>query len=153
MPMIIPNIVIAVALFYVFARFGLVATDFGIALGHTLTALPIVFVIMLLTFRNFDWRLGDAAATLGASPMQRIRHVMLPLIRGGALSAFLFGLLHSFDELTIALFVGGGVRQTLPKKMWDDILLSVSPTLAAAAVVVILVVTVLFVVAERARPK
>lgn len=153
MPMIIPNIVIAVALFYIFAQFGLVATDFGIALGHTLTAFPIVFVIMLLTFRGFDWRLGDAAATLGASPMQRIRHVMLPLIRGGALSAFLFGLLHSFDELTIALFVGGGVKQTLPKKMWDDILLSVSPTLAAAAVVVILLVTILFVIAERARPK
>ncbi|WP_347309905.1 ABC transporter permease subunit [Defluviimonas sp. SAOS-178_SWC] len=153
MPMIVPNIVIAVALFYIFAKLGLVATDLGIALGHTLTAMPIVFVIMLTTFRGFDWRLGDAAGTLGASPWQRIRHVFLPLVRGGAMSAFLFGLLHSFDELTIALFVGGGVKQTLPKKMWDDILLSVSPTLAAAAVVVILLVTILFVIAERSRPK
>lgn len=153
LPMIIPNIVIAVALFYIFAEFGLVATNTGIALGHTLTALPIVFVIMLTTFKGYDWRLGDAAATLGASKVQQVRFVMLPLIRGGAISAFLFGLLHSFDELTIALFVGAGVKRTLPTKMWDDILLSVSPTLAAASVVIIALVTVLFVLAERARPK
>lgn len=153
LPMVVPNIVIGVSLFYVMAKIGLVATDTGIMLGHTLSAIPIVFIILLTTFRNVDWRLLQAAATLGASRWQQTRLVLLPLIKGGAIAAFLFGLLHSFEELTIALFVGAGVKQTLPKQMWDDIVLSISPTLAAASVFIIVVVTVLFVIAEKARPR
>lgn len=153
LPMVVPNVVIGVALFYVFASVGLVATDTGIVLGHTLSALPIVFVILLTTFRAVDWRLMQAAATMGANRWQQVRLILLPLVQGGAIAAFLFGLLHSFEELTIALFVGAGVKQTLPKQMWDDITLSISPTLAAASVVVVLVVTGLFVIAEKARPR
>ncbi|MFK0386350.1 ABC transporter permease subunit [Agrobacterium sp. NPDC090273] len=153
LPMIVPNIVIGVSLFYVLAKVGLIATDTGIILGHTLSAMPIVFVILLTTFRGFDWRLLQAAATLGASRWQQVRLVLLPLVKGGAIAAFLFGLLHSFEELTIALFVGAGVKQTLPKQMWDDIILSISPTLAAASVFIVAVVTVLFVIAEKARPR
>lgn len=153
LPMVVPNIVIGVSLFYIMAKVGLVATDTGILLGHTLSAIPIVFIILLTTFRNVDWRLLQAAATLGANRWQQTRLVLLPLIKGGAIAAFLFGLLHSFEELTIALFVGAGVKQTLPKQMWDDILLSISPTLAAASVFIIVVVTVLFVIAEKVRPR
>ncbi|WP_105426777.1 ABC transporter permease subunit [Neorhizobium tomejilense] len=153
LPMIVPNIVIGVSLFYVLAKIGLIATNTGIILGHTLSAMPIVFVILLTTFRSFDWRLLQAAGTLGANGWQQIRLVLLPLIKGGAIAAFLFGLLHSFEELTIALFVGAGVKQTLPKQMWDDIILSISPTLAAASVFIVAVVTVLFVIAEKARPR
>jgi putative spermidine/putrescine transport system permease protein len=153
LPMVVPNIVIGVALFYVLAKVGLIATDSGIVLGHTLSAMPVVFVILLTTFRSMDWRLLQAAATLGANRWQQIRLVLLPLVKGGAVAAFLFGLLHSFEELTIALFVGAGVKQTLPKQMWDDIILSISPTLAAASVFIVAVVTVLFVVAEKARPR
>ena len=153
LPMVVPNIVIGVSLFYVLAKVGLIATDTGIVLGHTLSAMPVVFVILLTTFRSVDWRLLQAAATLGASRWQQIRLVLLPLVKGGAVAAFLFGLLHSFEELTIALFVGAGVKQTLPKQMWDDIILSISPTLAAASVFIVAVVTVLFVIAEKARPR
>ncbi|MHC2569797.1 ABC transporter permease subunit [Rhizobium leguminosarum] len=153
LPMVVPNIVIGVSLFYVLAKVGLIATDTGILLGHTLSAMPVVFVILLTTFRSVDWRLLQAAATLGASRWQQIRLVLLPLVKGGAVAAFLFGLLHSFEELTIALFVGAGVKQTLPKQMWDDIILSISPTLAAASVFIVVVVTVLFVIAEKARPR
>jgi putative spermidine/putrescine transport system permease protein len=153
LPMVVPNIVIGVSLFYVMAKVGLIATDAGIVLGHTLSAIPVVFVILLTTFRSVDWRLLQAAATMGANRWQQISLVLLPLVKGGAVAAFLFGLLHSFEELTIALFVGAGVKQTLPKQMWDDIVLSISPTLAAASVFIVAVVTVLFVIAEKARPR
>jgi putative spermidine/putrescine transport system permease protein len=42
--------------------------------------------------------------------------------------------------LTDALFVGGGLKTTLAKRMWDGILLQVSPIIAAASVVVLVVV-------------
>ena len=150
-PMVVPSIVIAVALFYLFAQIGLVATNLGIMIGHTVTGVPLAFVIMLAVLRGYDWRLDQAAATLGANRPRALWRVTLPLIKGGVAAAFIFAFLNSFEELTVALFVGGGLKTTLPRQMWDDVTLSVTPTLAAASVVVLLVVTSLFLLAEFLR--
>lgn len=151
LPMIVPNIVTAVALFYLFAGLGLVGSNTGIVLGHTVMAIPVVFVLILTTFKSYDWRLDQAAGTLGASRWRTLKTITLPLIKSSLVAAFIFGFLNSFEELTVALFVGGGVKQTLPKQMWDDVLLSVTPTLAAASVIILAIVTLLFIVAERSR--
>jgi len=153
LPMMIPSIVIAIALFYFAAQLGLVATDTGIAIGHVVIALPMVFVILLTTFQGHDWRLDRAAATLGASRFQVLWHVTLPSIKGGLAAAFVIGFLTSFEELTVALFMGGGMKTTIPKQMWDDILLQVSPTLAAASTMVLLVVVLLFAVMQLVKPR
>lgn len=147
-PMILPSLVIAISLFYLFARMSLVATDLGIVLGHMVIAMPIVFVILLTTFKGHDWRLDSAAATLGASRGKVLRFVTFPLVRGGLVVGFVTGFLQSFEELTVALFVSGGLKTTLPKQMWDGILLQVSPVIAAAAVVVLLIVVLLFALME-----
>lgn len=152
LPMIIPAIVIAIVLFYLCAQIGLVATNLGIAIGHIVIALPMVFVILLTTFRGHDWRLDQAAATLGANKRQVLWRVTLPSIKAGLAAAFVIGFLNSFEELTIALFIGGGLKTTLPKQMWDDILLQITPTLAAASTVVLLVVVLFFVLLQWARP-
>lgn len=153
LPMMIPSIVIAIALFYFAAQLGLVATDTGIAIGHVVIALPMVFVILLTTFQGHDWRLDHAAATLGASKFQVLWRVTLPSVKGGLAAAFVIGFLTSFEELTVALFMGGGMKTTIPKQMWDDILLQVSPTLAAASTMVLLVVVVLFAVMQSIKPR
>jgi putative spermidine/putrescine transport system permease protein len=150
-PMVVPSIVIAVALFYLFAQIGLVATDLGIIIGHTVTGIPLAFIILLAVLRSYDWSLNQAAATLGADRARAIWRVTLPLVKGGLFAAFIFAFLNSFEELTVALFVGGGLKTTLPRQMWDDVTLSVTPTLAAASVVVLLVVTSLFLLAEFLR--
>ncbi len=150
-PMVVPSIVIAVALFYLFAQIGLIATNLGIIIGHTVTGIPLAFVILLAVLRGYDWSLNQAAATLGANRARAMWRVTLPLVKGGIFAAFIFAFLNSFEELTIALFVGGGLKTTLPRQMWDDVTLSVSPTLAAASVVVLLVVTSLFLLAEFLR--
>jgi putative spermidine/putrescine transport system permease protein len=147
-PMMIPSIVIAIALFYLFARMSLVATDLGIIIGHSVIAMPIVFVVLLATFKGHNWSLDAAASTLGAGRMQTYRLVTLPLVRNGLAVGFVTGFLQSFEELTIALFVGGGLKTTLPKQMWDGILLQVNPIIAAASVVVLLVVILMFAIIE-----
>jgi putative spermidine/putrescine transport system permease protein len=151
-PLIIPRVVTAVGLFYLLANIHLVATYIGIAIGHTVTALPLAVVILLAQLKQYEWRLNQAAETMGAGRLYTLRRIMVPLTRSGLIAAFIFAFLHSFEELTIALFVGGGLRVTLPRHMWDDVNLQVTPTLAAASVVVLAVVTILFVLAERLRP-
>lgn len=152
LPMIIPPIVISVSLFYLFAHLSLVATNLGIIIGHTVIALPMAFVVVLATFKHYDWRLDQAAATLGAAPWRVFCKVTLPLIKGGLFAGLVTAFLQSFEELTVAMFIGGGLKTTLPKQMWDDILLQVSPTLAAASVVVLLIVCALFGLMEWLRP-
>lgn len=151
-PMIVPPIVISVSLFYLFAHLSLVATNLGIIIGHSVIALPMAFVVLLATFKHYDWRLDQAAATLGAAPWRVFIKITLPLIKGGMFAGLVTAFLQSFEELTVAMFIGGGLKTTLPKQMWDDILLQVTPTLAAASVVVLLIVCVLFSLMEYFRP-
>ncbi|HTJ98993.1 MAG TPA: ABC transporter permease subunit [Bordetella sp.] len=141
-PLIVPRIVTAVGLFYLFSRIGLAGTNTGLVIGHMVLAIPYVVVTMAAALKNFDWRLVDAAYTLGASPMKRLTTVMLPLLKPALISSFLFAFLVSFDELTIAIFVSGGLKTTLPKQMWDDMLLSANPTLAAVSFVLVAAITV-----------
>jgi putative spermidine/putrescine transport system permease protein len=140
-PLIVPRIVTAVGLFYLFSRIGLAGTDAGLVIGHMVLAIPYVVVTMAAALKNFDWRLIDAAYTLGASPMKRLTTVMLPLLRPSLIASFLFAFLVSFDELTIAIFVSGGLKTTLPKQMWDDMLLAANPTLAAVSFVLVAAIT------------
>lgn len=140
-PMVVPRIIIAIGLFYLFAKLGLVGSWFGLVVGHTVVALPFVVMTMIAVVQAYDERLDQAAAVCGASPLLRLRRVTVPLLAPGALSAFLFAFVTSLDELTIALFVTGGLSSTLPKQMWDEALLRVSPTLAAASTIVFLVMS------------
>ncbi|AZO79944.1 MULTISPECIES: ABC transporter permease subunit [unclassified Bosea (in: a-proteobacteria)] len=150
-PMIVPRIVIAVGLFYLFARLGLIATDLGLVIGHTVLAIPFTLVTIAAVLKTYDQRLDQAAATLGANRLRTLMGVTIPLVKGGLVAAFLFAFITSFDELTIAIFVSGGIKTTLPKQMWDDMILQLNPTLAAVSVVVFVVVTVMLLLAERFR--
>ena len=152
-PMMVPSIVIAIALFYLFARISLVASNIGIIIGHTVIAMPVVFMVMLATFKGHDWKLDAAASTLGAGRLRTFWHVTLPLVASGLAVGFVTGFLQSFEELTVAIFVGGGIKTTLPKQMWDGILLQVSPVIAAASVLVLIVVIAMFAIIEFAQAR
>lgn len=142
-PLIVPRIVTAVGLFYLYSRLGLAGTNAGLVIGHTVLAIPYVVVTMAAALKNFDWRLIDAARTLGAPGWKRLTTVLLPLLRPSLIASFLFAFLVSFDELTIAIFVSGGLKTTLPKQMWDDMLLAANPTLAAVSFVLVAAITLL----------
>jgi putative spermidine/putrescine transport system permease protein len=147
-PLILPRIIIAVALFYFYARLGLIGSPVGLVLGHTVLALPYVVITVMAVLKNYDQRLDQAATSLGASPPRVLWHITGPLIRSGLIAAFLFAFVTSFDELTIALFISAGVATTLPKQMWDDAILKVSPTLAAVSTLLLLFVTIVILAAE-----
>lgn len=151
MPMIMPRMIIALALFYLYAKIGLVGSSIGLILSHVVLALPYVIITMIAVLKSHDGRLEQAAGILGARPWQSIWHITIPLIRPGLISSFLFAFVISFDELTVALFVTGGLSATLPKQMWDDALLKVSPLLAAVSTVVLIGVTAVVLLGEAFR--
>lgn len=152
-PLIVPRIVVAIGLLYLFASFGMTGSDLGLVIGHTILAIPYVVVTLSAGFRQFDWRLDDAARILGASMFGRLRTVLLPLLAGSITSALLFAFIVSFDDLTIAIFVSGGVNTTLPKQMWDSIQLAVTPTLAAVSTFLVLLITVIIFASSYLKTK
>lgn len=151
-PLLVPRMVIAVSLFYVYARLGLVGTTAGLVIGHVVVALPYFFIAVVAVLKTYDRRLDLAAASLGASPIRTTRHVTLPLIGGGIVSAALFAFVISLDELNIALFASGGVVSTLPKLMWDEATLRFSPLLAAVSTLVLTIMSAAVLIAARLRP-
>ncbi|MDR6870832.1 mannopine transport system permease protein [Bosea sp. BE125] len=132
-PVIVPHIALAVAMFLVFEQLRLTGTLLGFAMAHTILALPFVVFTVLAALYRFDADLERAAVSCGASPLRTFRHVTLPLIAPGVVSAALFAFIISFDEAVVSFFISNLDRKTLPRKMFEDIDYNVSPTLAAVA--------------------
>jgi putative spermidine/putrescine transport system permease protein len=69
---------------------------------------------MASVFAGFDTVQEDQARSLGASPLQVLRHVTLPAILPGLLTGALFAFLVSWSQYLLTLAIGGGRVQTLP---------------------------------------
>jgi putative spermidine/putrescine transport system permease protein len=136
-PLIVPGIVVAIGIYYVFARYRLVGTPAGLVLAHTCLAVPFVVTSVSASLAGLDRRLEQAALSLGATPLATFRQVILPLILPGVLVGALFAFITSFDELIIALFLSGSGAITLPRRMWDDLRFAIDPTIAAVSTLTI----------------
>jgi putative spermidine/putrescine transport system permease protein len=140
-PIIVPTIILSVAIYGIFAKLKLIGAWYGLVLAHTVLALPFVVLVMVAGLRDFDRALEQAAEGLGASRWQTLRRITLPLLRPSLVSAGLLAFISSFDEVVVALFLAGA-NMTLPKKMFDNILMEIDPTIAAVSVIQILLVSV-----------
>ncbi|MCG2629395.1 MULTISPECIES: ABC transporter permease subunit [Bradyrhizobium] len=132
-PIFLPHIITAVALFYAYARFGLIGTWVGLIMGHMVFALPYATMSLMAVLKNYNRSLDYAAWTMGASKFKTFRYIMLPIIKPGVYGAFLFAFIQSFDEVTISLFVTGGSFTTLPKQLYQQAVYGASPELAAVS--------------------
>ncbi|WP_458094527.1 ABC transporter permease [Roseomonas sp. WA12] len=132
-PVIVPHIALAVAMFLVFEQLRLTGSLLGFAMAHTVLALPFVVFTVLAALYRFDAELERAALSCGAGAFRTFRHVTLPLIAPGLVSAALFAFIISFDEAVVSFFISDLDRKTLPRKMFEDIDFNISPTLAAVA--------------------
>lgn len=135
-PMIVPSIIVAVSLYIFYARTGLLGTFHGLVLGHTILATPYVVLIMQAAIRGFDVRIEQVAATLGASQWQILTRVVLPNLAPSAAAAWIFSFVMSFDEVVVTLFVSG-TYITIPKRMFNELMLQVNPTVTAVATLLI----------------
>jgi putative spermidine/putrescine transport system permease protein len=147
-PVIVPTIVLSVSVYGLFAKLKLIGEWYGLVVAHTVLALPFVVLVMGAGLRDFDRSLEQAAEGLGASRWRTLQRITLPLLRPSLVSAGLLAFISSFDELVVALFLAGP-NMTLPKKMFDNILMEIDPTIAAVSVMQILLVTVVMVLIGR----
>ncbi|MFO1162435.1 MAG: ABC transporter permease [Reyranellaceae bacterium] len=147
-PIIVPTIILSIGLYGLFAKLKLIGEWYGLVIAHTVLALPFVVLVMAAGLRDFDRALEQAAEGLGASRWRTLTRITLPILRPSLVSAGLLAFISSFDELVVALFLAGP-NMTLPKKMFDNILMEIDPTIAAVSVMQILLVSIVMVLIGR----
>ncbi len=150
-PMIVPVIITALGLYLFLAALGLTATYLGLILGHTLLAVPFVFITVVAALKNLDRDLPRAAATLGSGPVRTFLTVTLPLTLPGIVSGALLAFATSFDEVVLTLFVAGPAQRTLPRQIFDGIRESINPSILALATMLIAFAALLLTGAELVR--
>jgi ABC-type spermidine/putrescine transport system permease subunit II len=135
-PMIIPAVVVAVALYLVFARLRLLGSFGGLVVGHTVLSVPFVVLILSVAIRSFDIRIEQVAFSLGASWPTMFVRVLLPNLLPSVLAAWLFAFTVSFDEVIVTVFLSG-TYDTIPKRMFNELILQINPTITAIATLLI----------------
>jgi putative spermidine/putrescine transport system permease protein len=137
LPAVIPAILIAIGLFFVLARVGLVGSMVGLVLGHTALAIPVVFVVMSAAFSQFDFNQERAARSLGAGASQVWTTIILPQMGGPIIASALLAFVTSLDEVVVAMFISGGDNATIPKVMFSALRDTVDPTIAVVSTVLL----------------
>jgi len=135
-PMIVPPIITAVALFIAFARTDILGSFGGLIAAHTILVVPYVVLIMTVAIQSFDERIEQVAMTLGASRLRILGQIVLPNLVPNAVSATIFAFIISFDEVVVTLFLSGR-HMTVPKKMFNELILQINPTITAIATILI----------------
>jgi ABC-type spermidine/putrescine transport system permease subunit II len=135
-PLIVPAIISAIALYLGLAKIGLLGSFIGLVVAHTVLNVPLVIMVLGVAIRSFDQRIEQVAWSLGASWSYTMRKVVLPNLAPSVFAAWIFAFIGSFDEVIVTSFVAGKY-ETVPKKMFNELILEVNPTITAVATLLI----------------
>jgi ABC-type spermidine/putrescine transport system permease subunit II len=146
LPMLVPQIIYALAIYSLFASLGLLGTMTGFVIANLVLALPYAIITLRNGLSGFDWSLVRAASVLGARPLRVLVKVAMPLLAPTILSAALFSFLIAFDEVIVAQFIGSPFANPLPKRMWDGMMFRWDPTISAISTLQIAITVVVLAV-------
>lgn len=138
-PMIIPDIVLAIALLSFFSLIGMPMGLHTIIMAHVVFNLAFVCAVVRARLKSFDWSIAEASADLGASNWTSYRRVVIPVLAPAIIAGALLAFTLSVDEFIIAFFTSGAGRgsTTLPMQIYAMIRFGVTPEINALATLVI----------------
>ena len=138
-PMIIPDIVLAIALLSFFSLLKMTLGLHSIILAHAVFNIAFVCTVVRTRFKHFDRSIVEASIDLGANQFTTFRRVTLPVIAPGVIAAALLAFTLSIDEFIIAYFTAGpgSSSTTFPMQIYAMIRFGVTPEINAIATIVI----------------
>lgn len=149
LPIIVPDIVIAISLLLFYVLIKLTLGLFSIIIAHITFNIAFVTAVVRTRLVDFDWNLEKAAKDLGATSFQTFRYIILPIIFPGIIAASLLAFTLSWDDFLIAFFTSGVGATTLPLKVYSMIKFGVSPEVNAISTITLFVSFTLFFSAMR----
>lgn len=155
-PLVIPEIVTAVATLAFVRMIGLTPGLTALVLAHTTFCIPFALMPIRSRLAALDSHVFEAAADLGATTWPMLRRVTLPLLTPGVVSGALLAFVISMDDFIISSFLSSAGSTTLPVYLFGMIRRGASPAINVIAVLLlvlaILVTTVTYLAPRRKRP-
>lgn len=148
-PLMIPPVVLGIAFLRFFSLVGLGGTFFGLVLSHVVIVFPFALRLTLASAIGMDRALEQAAISLGASDWIVFRRVTLPLILPGLVSGWALAFIHSFDEVTMTVFVAAPGTETLPVRMFLYIQDNIDPLVTSVSATVIALTAIALIALDR----
>jgi spermidine/putrescine transport system permease protein len=157
-PLMVPEIVTAVALLIVFASVK-VATGYQgmgyLILAHAAFCIPFAYLPIRARLEGMDLSLETAAADLYATPWQTFRRVTLPLMAPGIIAGGMLAFIISLDDVVITEFVKSAGQDTLPTYMLGQLRRGITPEVNAISTALlgltVLLLTVFFLLTRERR--
>ncbi len=144
LPLLVPEIVTAVATLMFFAFIGLKLSLFTILIAHVVFCIPFAYLPIRARLEGMNPYLLEAAADLYASPWLAFWKVTCPLLMPGIVSGAMLAFIISMDDFVITYFVAGAGTTTLPVYIFSSIRMGISPKINAISSI-ILVISIAFV--------
>lgn len=155
-PLVTPEIVMGSALFFTFVflfKFVHLGTTAQV-LGHVTFSISYVVIVVRGRLFAIGREYEEAARDLGASPLQALRMVLLPMLAPAVFAALMIVFAISIDDFVISAFLSSGQKsETVPILIYSTARAAPTPALNAVASVMltfsILAITVAILVQRR----
>ncbi len=151
-PITIPWLIIGTSMLVLFFWTGIGRGLHAMLLGHVALSLPYVSIVVGARLASFGPELEEAAASLGATPLQVFFRVSVPMMAPGIVAAALFAFAVSFDQFVISYFLAAPGVSTLPVEIYSAIRKGFTPEVnAISTIVIVLSMGVLLLFARLSR--
>lgn len=158
-PLMVPEIVTAVALLIFFASIK-VATGYAglgyLVVAHSAFCIPFAYLPIRARLEGMDTTLEVAAADLYATRWNAFRRITLPLMAPGIAAGAMLAFVVSLDDVIITEFVKSAGQDTLPTYMLGQLRRAITPEVNAISSVLlgftIILMTVFFLLTRKQAP-
>jgi len=139
LPIMVPEIVIAVSTLIFFSAIGFTRGYATILVAHIVFCIPFAYLPIAARLQGIEGSFEEAAQDLYASRAQTFRHVLMPLMMPGIISGFLLAFIISLDDFIITNFVKGAGIETLPTAIFGSVKQGIKPNIMALSSLMLLV--------------
>jgi len=136
LPLLLPEIVFGLGLLVWFVLLKISLGSFSLTLAHVTFSVSYVFLTVSSRMRLIDLSIEDAARDLGATSIQILSAVYLPILAPAMVAGWVMAFALSFDDFLISFFTAGPDTITLPLALYSSIKFGVSPSIFAVSTLV-----------------
>lgn len=134
-PVLNPDIVIAVSLMVLYKALQLENGMFTLTLSHIAFTVPYVILSILPKLRMMDKNLPEAAMDLGATPFQTLFMVIIPEIKSAILAGAMLAFTLSIDDFVISFFTTGSGVNTISTTVFSMARKGINPSINALSAI------------------
>ena len=139
LPLILPEIVVAVATLLLFVSLGISLGLGAMILAHTAFCIPFAYLPIRARLDGLSGSYEEAAQDLYANRFRTFRRVTMPLLWPGVMAGFTLAFVTSLDDFLTSFFLSGPGTTTLPVYIFSAIRAGITPEINAISTVMLLI--------------